>query len=56
LLDGEVTELPESIMADMKLFLELLPAEDVDFKQLNLKTNMATIIDRLGESFGLTTA
>lgn len=56
LLDGDVIELSEGIMADMKHFLALLSAEDVDFKALDLKTDMPTLIERLEQSFGLTTA
>lgn len=56
LLDGDVIELSEGIMADMKHFLALLSAEDVDFRALDLKTDMPTLIERLEQSFGLTTA
>lgn len=53
LLTGDIVELSESITADMALFLELLAKEEIDFKQQNLKGDLAGVISRIGESFGL---
>lgn len=53
LLTGEVIELPESITADMTLFLERLAAEEVNFKALKIRGDLKTIIARIAESFGL---
>ncbi|MNJ78182.1 hypothetical protein D3C77_758610 [compost metagenome] len=53
LLTGEPVELSESITADMAQFLELLAKEEIDFKQQNLKGDLAGVIGRIGETFGL---
>ncbi|SEH88657.1 hypothetical protein [Pseudomonas asplenii] len=53
LLTGEVIELPESITADMELFLERLAAEKIDFKGLRIRGDLQTVIGRIAESFGL---
>ncbi|WP_137162194.1 hypothetical protein [Pseudomonas asiatica] len=53
LLTGELIELPESITADMALFLERLAAEEIDFKALKIRGDLKTIIGRIAESFGL---
>lgn len=53
LLTGELIPLSESITADMRLFLERLATEDIDFKVLKIKGDLQTIIGRIAESFGL---
>ncbi|ESW38272.1 hypothetical protein [Pseudomonas taiwanensis] len=53
LLTGEVIELPESITADMQLFLDRLATEDLDFKALKIQGDLPTIVGRIAESFGL---
>lgn len=53
LLTGELIELPESITADMALFLKRLAAEEIDFKALKIRGDLKTIIGRIAESFGL---
>lgn len=53
LLTGELIELPESITADMALFLERLAGEEIDLKALKIRGDLKTIIGRIAESFGL---
>lgn len=53
LLTGDLIELSESITADMRLFLERLATEDIDFKVLKIQGDLQTIIGRIAESFGL---
>lgn len=53
LLTGEVIKLPESIAADMALFVERVAAEDIDFKALRIRGDLQTNVGRIAESFGL---
>lgn len=53
LLTEELIELPESIRADMRVFIKLLATEQIDFKGLKLKGTLEGYIERLTLSFGL---
>lgn len=55
-MSDEPVELPDSIRADMKQFLERLGHEDVNLKDLNLRGPLEMIIERLAISFSLQTA
>lgn len=56
-LSGQLTddpvELPESIQADMRVFLALLANEEIDLKAIGLKGALESYIKRLTLSFGL---
>lgn len=56
-LSGQLTddpiELPESIHADMRAFLERLAIEEIDLKAIGLKGRLEDYIERLTLSFGL---
>lgn len=52
-LTDDVIELPESIHADMRAFLERLASEEINLKAIGLKGDVKDYIERLTLSFGL---
>lgn len=54
LLSGEHIELSDSILTDMKDFLQRLAKEEVNLKDIGLRGSLDDLITRIEQSFGLT--
>ncbi|MNE98324.1 hypothetical protein D3C80_1968230 [compost metagenome] len=53
LLTGEHIELADSILTDMKDFLQRLAKEEVNLKGIGLRGSLDDLITRIEQSFGL---